>query len=74
MTTLYFPRPNNKHAGIKIEYIKSRKLLNISGWYDSIVGIQPDSITLKEFLTQLGISKKDCIKAFEDMPKGRIEL
>lgn len=56
-------------SGVSIEYTKSRRVLYISGWYDSVVGIEGKEYTLAEFFQKLGISKKDCNKAFEILVK-----
>jgi len=37
--------------------------LDIGGWYDTMVGIQPGSMTLAEFFAKLGITEKDVRKA-----------
>ena len=63
MSKMYFPRNDNEHSGISIDYIKSRKILDISGWYDTMVGIEGDRIPLADFLNGLGITLKDCEKA-----------
>ena len=49
----------DEESGIGIEYIKSSKKLNIWGWYDDTVGIEGDSISLKDFCEKLGITEKD---------------
>jgi hypothetical protein len=46
-------------SGINVTYIKSKRLLEISGWYDGFVGIAPYEIPLRDFLKELGISLKD---------------
>ena len=46
-------------TGIGIEYIKSKKILNVWGWYDTMVGIEGDTISLKDFCNKLGITEKD---------------
>lgn len=51
-------------AGITVNYIKSRRVLDISGWYDSMVGIEGQRLTLREFFDRTGISMRDCEKAF----------
>ena len=58
--TLYL---GNASAGIDMAYIKSRKVLCISGWFDHMVGVEGGEIPLSEFLTGLGITLKDCVKA-----------
>lgn len=45
-------------SGVKIEYVKSRKMLYIFGWYDGC-GIKPVQYSLEEFCELLGIEKKD---------------
>lgn len=42
-------------AGITIEYVKSRDVFYISGWYDSIVGIGGEEISRAEFEERLGV-------------------
>ncbi len=65
--TLYISNSNNSN-GVDITWTKSRQTLYISGWYDSFVGIQGEEFTLKDFFEKLGITEKDCIKAFKDNP------
>jgi len=62
--TIYLPE-NATHAGIDITYIKSRNELRIGGWFDSMVGISGGSIPLKDFFFKLGITEKQCTKAFK---------
>lgn len=52
-------------SGISITYVKSRKTLWVSGWYDSFVGIQGRSLSLAEFFNELGISEKDLKSVFK---------
>jgi len=50
--------------------------LDIGGWYDTMVGIQPGSMTLAEFFAKLGITEKDVRKALaanESINKAFIE-
>lgn len=72
MTKLYIP-PNADHSGISIDWVKTAKRLDISGWYDTCVGIESQSFTLREFFDQLGITEADCKKAWsiaKDTPKN----
>lgn len=64
--TIYLT-PNGRREGIDITYIKSSQKLSIGGWFDSIVGIQSTPIELFRFFEQLGITEKDCKKAFEKL-------
>lgn len=52
--------------GIDITWTPSAQRLDISGWYDSFVGIPGKSMTLREFFTKLNITEKDCKKAWKD--------
>lgn len=54
-------------SGIAIEYVKSKKRLDIFGFYDHFVGIEGDSISLAEFCEKLGITR-------EDLPKRKREV
>lgn len=64
--TIYLP-PNAKYSGIDVTWTKSSQKLSIGGWYDGIVGIQSTPIELYRFFEQLGITEKDCKKAFEKL-------
>ena len=47
--------------GIGIEFVKSRSVLYVYGWYDSIVSLAPESgsaIPLSVFLFDLGVTPK----------------
>lgn len=50
-----FTNEDYAHSGITIEYIKSRDVLHVSGWYDTFVGIEGRDITRAEFERELGI-------------------
>jgi len=53
---LIFPeREGFQTSGIQIEYIKSRDVLYISGFYDSFVGIEGTEISFNDFCDKLGI-------------------
>ena len=51
--------------GVLIQYTRSRRTVHVSGWYDSMVGIEGGSIGLAAFLGALGISERDCRAAFK---------
>lgn len=65
--TAYFPEPADPgdRSGITVEWTKTRGVLYIDGWYDTRVGIQGTEISLREFFDRLGITSKDCAKAFK---------
>jgi hypothetical protein len=65
--TVYFPEPAGPRdrSGIAVEWTKTRGVLHISGWYDTYVGIQGTEISLREFFDRLGITSRDCAKAFK---------
>lgn len=54
-------------SGIDITWTPSAQRLDIGAWYDSCVGIEGDSMTLSQFFEELGISEKDCAKAFRQL-------
>lgn len=62
---IYIPSQQSR-SGIDITWTPSAQRLDISGWYDSFVGIEGTSYTLREFFDLLGITEKDCRKAFND--------
>lgn len=60
---IYLP-DDADHSGIDITYTRSAQRIDVSGWYDSCVGLEGGLMTLKEFFSRLGITEKDCKKAF----------
>jgi hypothetical protein len=56
-------------SGITVTWIPSRQRLDISGWFDSFVGIEGKSMFLSDFFKELGITERDCIKAFKQKNK-----
>lgn len=64
--TAYFPRSGGKRSGIDVTWTKTAQRLDIGGWYDSFVGIESDSLTLREFFDLMGITAKDCERAFRE--------
>ena len=57
---------NDQRSGISVTFVRSRGTLYISGWYDSFVGIEGEGVTLSEFFRLVGITLKDCEKAFRE--------
>jgi len=49
----------DSNAGVRIEYIKSRKMIYVGGWYDTVCGIGGEEIPLAEFCKQLDITAND---------------
>mgnify|MGYP001557952952 CR=1 FL=1 len=45
-------------SGITVTYIKTRRVIRVNGWYDSIVGIEGFELPIDEFLEKLGIKPK----------------
>lgn len=67
---LYIPeRDEVMRSGIEVTWTKTPMRLDIGGWYDSFVGIESGSFTLREFFDKLGITYKDCQKAFKEKTK-----
>jgi hypothetical protein len=63
--TVYAPE-NADRSGVSIDYYKTRRRIEVSGWYDSHVGIEGRSFRLGEFLTRLGISLAGCRQALKE--------
>lgn len=51
--------------GIDIDYNEKTKLLTVGGWYNGDIAIDCVGVSLYAFLTQLGITKSDVLKALE---------
>jgi hypothetical protein len=67
--TIHIPE-NTSYDGVKITWTPTAQRLDICGWYDQIVGIENRSMNLSEFFEKLGITEKDCAKAFRKMKRG----
>jgi hypothetical protein len=59
-----------RHSGIDITWTPSAQRLDVGGWYDTFVGLETHSLTLRQFLNELGITEKDCAKAFKQNSGG----
>lgn len=57
----------DKYSGVDVDYDPNRRLVTLSGWYDSYTGIAPETMTLTKFLFHLGITHHDCTKALESI-------
>jgi len=69
--TLYLPKePTSPRSGIAITYTPSARRIDVSGWYDSCVGIEGASMRLGEFLRELGISEQDCRRELKQTVVG----
>ena len=67
--TIYLPE-DAKRSGIDIRWTPSSMRLDIGGWYDSMVGISGESMSLREFFDRLGITERDCKRAFTEGTKA----
>ena len=67
---LWMPREAHRaqsgHSGLDVTWTKTTQRLAFGGWYDSFVGIEGDSMTLREFFDALGITRKDTERAWTD--------
>ncbi len=55
--------------GIEVKFIKSRRMIRLSGWYDTFVAMGGDEISLGGFLHGLGITLKDCERGLNEAEK-----
>lgn len=66
---LWMPREATQvgggREGLDVTWTPTSQRLDFGGWYDSCVGIPGDSMTLREFFDALGITEKDCAKAWK---------
>lgn len=58
-------------AGVDVGYDPHYRHITLSGWYDSSVGIAPETMTLTRFLFLLGITETDVHKALETVAWSR---
>lgn len=63
--TVFLGPDDNTRTGISVTWTKTAQRIDISGWYDSMVGIEGGSYTLRQFYDMLGITEKDCVKAWD---------
>lgn len=69
---MYLPRGRETfYSGISVSWTKTAQRIDISGWYDSSVGIEGASMFLREFFDELGITAKDCARAFAKDQENR---
>lgn len=52
-----------RNEGIRIVYYTDTKNFRIEAWHDGNFATGEGSVSLRDFLTTLGISKEDCIEA-----------
>lgn len=55
----------DEREGVQAAYYYRESVLTLSGWYDTMVGINPVEMTLEDFLRDLGITLEDCRNALE---------
>lgn len=68
---IFLPREGPiRCSGIDITWTPSAQRLDFGGWYDSFVGIEGESFTLLEFFNAMGITEKDCKKAWAALAAG----
>ena len=52
------------HSGIYIIWTPSAQRLDVGRWHGLLGGLESHSLTLRLFFDELGITEKDCAKAF----------
>ena len=65
---IYLPKnpKGYSNSGIGVEYVKTTQWISISGWFDSMIGIEGEGMPLRELFDRLGITEKDCARAFKE--------
>lgn len=59
-------------SGVEVTYIKSRKLIRVGGWYDTMVGIEGFEKPLGEFLDELGVSGTDLLRVLRERADAKL--
>jgi len=54
------------YSGIDVTFYKTSRDIAIGGWYDGCVGIEGERMSLRDFFGELGITLKDCERAFKE--------
>jgi len=54
-------------SGIGVEFVKSRRVIRVHGWYDELVGIEAHEITLVDFCRKLGIGKRELLQVVREL-------
>lgn len=60
--------------GIEIRYVKSRRMLEVSGWYDHVAGIEGGPIDLADFFDMLEISERNTLAAFRVLRERKSDM
>jgi len=58
-----------KEEGVVIQFDNDTQMLYVGGWFVEFMGIPFVKVPLIDFFNQLGISLKDCRKAFSAKQK-----
>ena len=73
METAYFggnaSEGENARAGISVSYVRRRREIRISGWYDGMVGIAGETMPLVDFLARIGVTTMDLMRIANDLPR-----
>ena len=62
----YYVPSDADRSGISVQYHVKARSLTIGGWYDSMVGLTSETISLRQFFDRLGITARDCHRAFKE--------
>lgn len=57
------PEDSHPREGISVEYNTKDMQITIGGWYDTMVGLESETIPLGEFLHRLNITADDVVNA-----------
>jgi hypothetical protein len=61
---IYIPA-DASDAGIDVTGTPTAQRLDFGGWFDTCVGLGGESMTLREFFDRLGITQRDCVRAWK---------
>ena len=57
----------NESSGIGVEFVKSRRVIRVHGWFDHYCGIEEHEITLVDFCRKLGIGKRELLRVVREL-------
>lgn len=60
-------RLGNEYCGVSVHYSNSKKQIDVHAFHEGGVELDGGSISLREFLYRLGITKEHCFEAFEEI-------
>lgn len=58
------PGVHYNRTGISVQFNRDKQEMTVGGWYDGSVGIGYETVSLREFLDRVSITKADVDRAY----------